>query len=217
MNNNGAKPYNGNLVKVGNITMNANLSIKQRYSLEIPLCIGNADDVLVVILQNPSYANTTMSDQTINNVIDYVCDNDNRNNFSVLKNIGKIVILNLIPVYETIPTNLPVSYFSSNASNIAEINTITKVNVNVIVAWGEQIPSGTAIDYCKLISDTLKILQNNNCDIYHVGDLTKKLGCPKHAARNIWGTTGNYQKLNKAKIISEKNGNLTMQKIGVAI
>jgi len=58
----------------------------------------NLKDAVLVILKNPSRATKEISDKTFFNVTNYVYRNKNK--YEHLKDIGRIVILNLIPFYQ---------------------------------------------------------------------------------------------------------------------
>ena len=57
------------------------------------------NETVTIILKNPSRANKSVSDKTVYNVSCYIYKN--RDKYPEFKNVGTIVILNLIPNYQT--------------------------------------------------------------------------------------------------------------------
>jgi len=140
------------------------------------------DETLIVILKNPSRATKDISDKTVFTVTNYVYNN--KENYDVLKNIGKIVILNLIPFYETYSHLLSLKDFSIiDKENLETLNTFTKQNKNVIIAWGNP-PANLHKEYNFLKNKVLEFLKNNKNDVYYV-DRFSNLKNPKHG--QVWG------------------------------
>ena len=152
-----------------------------RIVLKIPLKDKDKDkESIVVILKNPSKANISKSDKTINNVINYIVANKSK--YTALNNVGEIIILNLIPIYATKPSALkPLGVTIIDCDNLKAIDDITKKHNNVIVAWGNITLLTKEYNVLKYL--TLCILKRNKNKLFSVGNLTKK-GNPKHG--QVW-------------------------------
>jgi len=153
----------------------------KRYWLELTLNKKSKEN-LVVIMKNPSRATLEVSDKTVFNVCNYVFKNINDRN--ELKNIGKIIILNLIPFFETYSKEL-ITFKEKiiDEENLEFIKTYTSKNRKVIIAWGNH-PTGLSKEYEILKRDVFEILRNNKNEIFYVDKLSKS-GNPKHA--QVWG------------------------------
>ncbi len=137
---------------------------------------------VVVILKNPSRATKDISDKTVFNVTNYIYKN--RVNYKQLKNTGTIIILNLIPFYETYSEKL--AHAETNIidkQNLKTIKDISAKNKNVIIAWGDH-PKGLYNEYEHIKKSVLDILKANRNNIYYIDKLSKN-GNPKHG--QIWG------------------------------
>lgn len=140
------------------------------------------DETLIVILKNPSRATKDISDKTVFTVTNYVYNN--KGDHEVLKNIGKIIILNLIPFYETYSNLLSIKDFSIiDEENLEILKTFTKQHKNVIIAWGNP-PAKLHKEYNFLKNKVLEFLKNNQNDVYYVDKLSN-LENPKHG--QVWG------------------------------
>lgn len=164
----------------------------KRFWLELTFNKSNKEN-LVIIMKNPSRATLEVSDKTVFNVCNYVFLN--KNNRTELKNIGKIIILNLIPHFETYSKEL-ITFKKEiiDLENLNFIKNFTSTNSKVIIAWGNH-PSGLFSEYETLKGNVFEILKNNKNQVYYVDKLSKK-GNPKHA--QVWGYENvlhNYNKL----------------------
>ncbi len=136
---------------------------KENKRLWLSLIIDkSATESLLVILKNPSRATKDLSDKTVFTVTNYVYRN--RKKYSAFKNIGTVIIVNLIPFYETYADQLRtlgVNVFDKQ--NQETITDLTSKHKNVIVAWGDH-PKGLYKEYEQLKQttfDTLRINKNN--------------------------------------------------------
>ncbi|OBR96723.1 MULTISPECIES: DUF1643 domain-containing protein [Clostridium] len=101
-----------------------------RYSLFIPFKEARNNKYVIVIMKNPSEANKTISDKSINNVL----------NFCYNKYDG-VYIANLYPYCTSNPNNLKYfieleSYGEKMKKNLQVLDTLLKKTDEVIVAWG---------------------------------------------------------------------------------
>lgn len=78
----------------------------KRYWLSLTID-SKLKDSLLVILKNPSRATKDISDKTVFTVTNYVYKNKNK--YLQFKDIGIVVILNLIPFYQTYAELLAIS------------------------------------------------------------------------------------------------------------
>ncbi|MBS1573334.1 MAG: DUF1643 domain-containing protein [Bacteroidetes bacterium] len=139
-------------------------------------------DSLVVILKNPSRATKDISDKTVYTVTSYV--HNNRNKYSQFKNIGNVIILNLIPYYQTYAELLATSNLNIiDKENEQTIIELTSMHKNVIIAWGDH-PKGLYKEYEELKRTTFDSLKVNKNQVYYVDKLSKN-GNPKHG--QVWG------------------------------
>ena len=140
------------------------------------------DESIVVILKNPSRATKDISDKTVFNVTNYI--DKNRIKYKQLNNVGSIIILNLIPFYETYSDLLVTSNVNIiDNENFKTIKKLTKKHAHVIVAWGD-CPKGLYSEYEVLKNTIISYLKANNNKVYYVDKLSKS-GNPKHG--QIWG------------------------------
>jgi hypothetical protein len=143
---------------------------------------NNLKDSLLVILKNPSRATKDISDKTVFTVTSYI--HKNREKYPPFKDIGTIIILNLIPFYQTYAELLVTSNLNIiDKENLQTINDLTAKHKNVIIAWGDH-PKSLYKEYEELkktILDKLKVNKNN---IFYVDKLSKN-GNPKHG--QVWG------------------------------
>lgn len=156
---------------------------KENKRLWLSLIIdSNLKDSLIVILKNPSRATKDISDKTVYTVTSYV--HKNKNKYPQFKNIGNVIILNLIPFYQTYAELLATSNFNIiDKENKQTINELTSKHKNVIIAWGDP-PKGLYNEYEELKRATFDILKLNKNQVYYVDKLSKK-GNPKHG--QVWG------------------------------
>lgn len=153
----------------------------KRYWLELTIN-NDCTDNIIVIMKNPSRATLEVSDNTVFNVCNYIFLN--KNNRAELKNIGKIIILNLIPFYETYSKELiALKTGIIDPANWNIIKRYTLKNSRVIIAWGNH-PDKLFNEYEILKQKVFQILKDNNNQVYYVDKLSAA-GNPKHA--QIWG------------------------------
>lgn len=161
----------------------------KRYWLNLEID-KNKSDGITVILKNPSRADKTISDKTVYNVSNYIYRN--REKYDVLKNVGEITILNLMPNYLTESSGL--KEFRETIIDDENIQTIKNrcaKNQNVIIAWGNH-PSGLYYEYEELKNLTKKILSENKNQVFYV-DKMSIAGNPKHG--QVWGYANELRKV----------------------
>ncbi|HMS65629.1 MAG TPA: DUF1643 domain-containing protein [Ignavibacteria bacterium] len=140
------------------------------------------NDTILVILKNPSRATKDISDKTVYNVTSFIYKN--RGKFRQFKNTGEIIILNLIPFYETYSEQLAKSKLKIiDSDNMKTIKNFTSKHKNVIVAWGDH-PKGLLKEYEELKNSVRNILKINKNKVFYIDKLSKS-GNPKHG--QIWG------------------------------
>lgn len=165
-----------------------NRTDKKRFWLELTInkdCTEN----IIVIMKNPSRATLEVSDKTVFNVCNYIFKN--KNGIDELKNVGKIIILNLIPFYETYSKELvAVKEGIIDPENLEVIKSYTSKDSRVIIAWGNP-PKKLDSEYEILKQEVFQILKNNNNEVYYVDKLSAA-GNPKHA--QIWGYENELKK-----------------------
>ena len=164
------------------VKISAKISEEENKRLSLSLIIDKAcTESIIVILKNPSRATKDISDKTIYNVTSYI--HKNRDKYSQLKNIGEIIILNVIPYYETYSDQLMNKESGIiDKANIRTIKKLTAEHKNVIIAWGNH-PKGLEEEYKDLTDNVLSILQENKNKVFYVDKLTIK-GNPKHGM--VW-------------------------------
>lgn len=142
----------------------------------------NAKENLLVILKNPSRATKDISDKTVFNVTNYIYKN--REKYLPFMNVGTIIILNLIPFYQTYSELLATSNLSIiDNENLQTIKDLTTKHKTVIIAWGDP-PKGLFNEYEELKKSIVEILKFNKNNVYYVDRLSKS-GNPKHG--QVWG------------------------------
>lgn len=156
---------------------------KENKRLWLSLIIDkNETENLLVILKNPSRATKDISDKTVFNVTNYVYKN--REKYSALKKVGTVIIINLIPFYETYADQLTISGLKIiDKQNQDIITDLTSKHKNVIVAWGDH-PKGLYKEYEQLKQSTFDTLRSNKNNVFYVDKLSKN-GNPKHG--QVWG------------------------------
>jgi hypothetical protein len=122
-------------------------NIEARYYLKATLD-NPYNDMITYIMMNPSIADLTKSDATVNRVIKFAHDQTN-NDLNSLK-VGVVSIVNLFGVYETDSTSLqstlnivmtnPSLYNQMIIDNRNKINEFISKSKYVVLAWGD-IPS----------------------------------------------------------------------------
>ena len=153
----------------------------KRFSMEIELdTSGNR--TWVVIQKNPSRADSVVSDHTINRVLNYLFRN--REKYSCLQGIGRVVFLNLIPLYETYSDRLAKKEeVLDDPENLKTIEAYLSTGSPCIIAWGNP-PKGLSKPYEVLSEKVQTLFRRYGNSVYHVGSLTR-LGYPRHG--QIWG------------------------------
>lgn len=146
-----------------------------RFLIAYNLDGGNKSKKALVIMKNPSKANHDISDQTINNVLEYM---------HVFK-YSKVYIMNLIPKYGTecklIKDDL------SNKQDILEKNDnliceISKKVSKIFVAWGGH----GGFDKQYFDSRIFAIKYYLHSKTLYCYAINKTNGEPKHPSRNQW-------------------------------
>ena len=157
----------------------------KRYWLELVFDESKKES-LVVLLKNPSRANKELSDKTVYNVSSYIYKN--RNKYPEFKDIGTIIILNLIPHYQTYSDQLePLRNEIIDPENLAVIKRFTVKCNNVIIAWGNH-PKRLFKEYEELKTSVMDILSINENKVFYVGKMSLA-GNPKHG--QIWSYSDN--------------------------
>ncbi|MBK7445949.1 MAG: DUF1643 domain-containing protein [Ignavibacteria bacterium] len=142
----------------------------------------NLKDTVLVILKNPSRATKDISDKTVYNVTSFIYKNSKK--FKQLKNTGEIVILNLIPFYETYSALLAKSDINIiDTENLRTIKNFSSKHKNVIIAWGDH-PKGLYKEYEDIKKSVLEVLKLNRNNVYYIDKLSVN-GNPKHGM--VWG------------------------------
>ena len=154
---------------------------KKRFWLELVID-ESKDENIVVILKNPSRANKEVSDKTVYNVSNYIYRNIEK--YEVFSNVKSIIILNLIPHYQTYSNKLEVLKNEVICKdNLDTIKRITSQHSKTIIAWGNH-PSGLYQEYEILKEQVMQIFTDNNNLVFFV-DKFSKAENPKHAM--VWG------------------------------
>lgn len=135
-----------------------------------------------VVLKNPSRATGEVSDKTVFNVTSYIFKNRNTN--PLLRGVGGVVILNLIPDYETYSDKLKekAGVIVSNRNLLILEEFFGRCDL-LIAAWGDA-PKGLEKEYLEIQDKVLLLLKKSKTPVYYVDKLSKK-GNPKHG--QIWG------------------------------
>ena len=163
---------------------------QKRYWLELTINNDYTENI-IVIMKNPSRATLEVSDKTVFNVCNYIFLN--KSDRAELKNIGKIIILNLIPFYETYSKELvALKDEIIDPANLEVIKNYTSKDTRVIIAWGNH-PDKLYNEYEVLKQEVNNILKDNNNEVYYVDKLSAA-GNPKHA--QVWGYENKLFKLN---------------------
>lgn len=154
---------------------------EKRYWLKLTID-ESSEGKIVVILKNPSRATKDISDKTIFNVTNYIYKN--REVHEPFKNVGTIIVLNLIPLYETYSENLQlISEKIVDKTNLKWIDRFCSENKNVLIAWGNH-PKGLRNEYEEIKDKVLDTFKKNDNNIFYVEKLSAQ-GNPKHGM--VWG------------------------------
>ncbi|MEE9431059.1 MAG: DUF1643 domain-containing protein [Melioribacteraceae bacterium] len=160
----------------------------KRYWLTLEIDKTKSEKI-IVILKNPSRATKDISDKTVFNVTSYIYKNSKTN--KLLKNVGTIVILNLIPNYETYSEKLQhLENSILDKKNLKTIDDFSSKNSLVIIAWGNP-PKGLKQEYNEIRDSTIEILKRNKNKIFYIHKLSA-LGNPKHG--QIWAYKNEMKK-----------------------
>lgn len=160
--------------------INSGTSENKRYWLELTIDETKTEGI-IIILKNPSRAGKNISDKTVHTVSNYIYQN--RQKYAGLNNIGKIIILNLMPNYMTESSGLQqLKKTIIDQENIRTLNEYCLKIEKVIIAWGNH-PPGLYYEYEELKKSTMEILAINKNEIYFVDKMTNA-GNPKHG--QVW-------------------------------
>lgn len=161
----------------------------KRYWLQLEFA-GGGNKLIGVVLKNPSRATGEVSDKTVFNVTSYIYKN--RNYIPALKGAGGVVILNLIPDYETYSEKLKEKKGGlKSATNLYYLEEYFKICDLLIAAWGDA-PKGLEKEYLEIRDEVLELMQKSKKPVYYVDRLSKK-GNPKHG--QIWGYNDTMRKM----------------------
>lgn len=136
---------------------------------------GNKSEKALIIMKNPSKANFDISDQTINNVLEYMHE----------FRYSKVYIMNLIPIYGTNSKDVKDDLFQKtdilkkNDSLICEIS--RKVS-KIFVAWGGKSSFNKEYYNSRIIS-VKKCLKDKTLYCYSINKVDKQ---PTHPGYNRW-------------------------------
>ncbi len=162
---------------------------EKRYWLKLTFDPGERNSI-IVILKNPSRATKEVSDKTIYTVTKYIYL---KRNTKLFKDIGSIIILNLIPYYETNSVKLIRYGNIIDKANIDTVRLYTSKISRVIIAWGNP-PNGLKAEYEELKSSVFCMLREYKNDIHFIDKLSK-LGNPKHG--QVWTYNDSIKKMDK--------------------
>ncbi len=153
----------------------------KRYWLELTIN-QSKKETIIVIMKNPSRATKEISDKTVYNVTNYIYKNSEC--YKELKDIGKIIILNLIPLYKTYSKELVnQGQLIKDKNNLEIISNFSKEIKKVIIAWGNY-PKGLKNEFEEIKNSVLHILNENNNLVYYVDKLSELQKNPKHG--QVW-------------------------------
>jgi len=148
----------------------------KRFSLVANIDRSKSDSV-VVIMKNPKCATCSEPDATVMNVIKYITNVK----ADIFTNVGKIEILNLMPISTKDSSSLKASDFNTDEENKKMIEETIENNKNVVIAWGTYNGKHKT-QYKKLCDETLNLLKRENCNLYYIGEKNKD-GTPKHGSQ----------------------------------
>lgn len=154
-------------VDIDNIVINQETGY--RYSLFIPFKKPVNKKYILIIMRNPSKANKSTSDKTINNVLGF-CHNK----------YGGVYMANLYPYYETKSRKLKdfvdlESYKEKMEKNSQALEGLLKNINDIIVAWGT---NNAGNKYRKNYENTVKLLSDKlneaNKNVYAMRFISSK-------------------------------------------
>ncbi|MFS0782072.1 DUF1643 domain-containing protein [Bacillus sp. 1P06AnD] len=214
------KKYNNNYVDKIKIDTDKYLldktnNIYIRTFLEIPLLNVQEGKEIGIIMMNPSYADKTASDKTVNLVIDFFVNYNKKKNKKEQK-IKKITILNLFPICSSDPREayeyLRILHSKNQLNRVMKNNLLKLKNKMVdfeyiVLAWG--LPPEGTIPYLWLHQKSLQVIRyseknNVNMYVFKVNDtstLLRKTGDPRHPA----GMRGENQYLSRLVQVTRNN------------
>lgn len=139
--------YNNEYVDVNNIDIDDEPGF--RYSMFVPFKNAMSDRCALVIMRNPSKADKTKSDKTINNVLRF-CS----------KSYSGVYITNLYPNYETDSSKVKHfiesdSYAEKMIKNFKAIDSLLENVEEAIIAWGT---NNTSSKYDKDYESNIEIV-----------------------------------------------------------
>lgn len=159
-----------------NINFIGDIKNNRRYLLDIPLKNKGSKKVLV-ILKNPSKANASISDLTIDRVLTFCND----------EGYKKVYVMNLFSYYSTEPDGITQLIDSGEfdaaigEENDKILKKVSDAVDEVIVAWG-----GNSINrknyYRKRINDVTELIKTKA--LYYVQSISKDKYYPRHA--QVW-------------------------------
>ncbi|CEN26830.1 DUF1643 domain-containing protein [Paraclostridium sordellii] len=187
--------YNTNHVKTNGIycdksQLSNTINLSKREILELPLkCTGS--HCATIILMNPSKADCTQSDGTVNKIIEFFYNHQSYN-------ISTLHITNLFPIYNTQSNTLyqdilNIKYNKSSlylksilTSNFQTIVNSANNSKMLVLAWGDCPKGFNGILYYNTISSILdNIKKHNNIYVFDFNKIPKLTlhGNPRHPSR----------------------------------
>lgn len=154
---------------------------KFRFSMKIPFDRGG-NKVALVVMMNPSKADSDNSDPTVNNVLTRI--------YNECPDVAAVVITNLYPLYETYSSSLAL-HEQQSTINLQKIHETLAFVDFALLGWGK--PQNTTAEKLKEMKyhehahRVVKMLQKANLSAYKVGELREGL-YPKHLGRSPFAT-----------------------------
>jgi len=154
---------------------------KYRFTISIPFKNPSGNNTALVIMKNPSKANKSVSDRTINSLI----------NKCYSENYSSIIVMNIFPYYST-PASGVKKFIKNPAYNKIMQRNLVKLSkklnccTDIIIAWGtETIGCGKKL-YNDEISKIINLIQESGKKILAV---KQKSSYPRHPLK--WGCNVN--------------------------
>lgn len=160
-----------------------------RYLLEVPYSERTGNDVVCVVLKNPSVADESRADPTINNVEKYI--------WCKFRECKKIYILNLFAYRSTDIEGLWSRMDNGDVvgpDNDHYLRCSFSMSTHIIGAWGQPTNHGSAnrlTNYCRRITQVLELLQP------YAGKLRQVHGDPAPTTGNWFPLHGKMWKVNQ--------------------
>lgn len=187
--------YNQNKVDISSITIdriqNIISNVDLRYRLSIPFKNRMEGIIVTVILMNPAQANLSISDKTVNKLIDYFYSYSD-----VEMQVKQLVVGNVIPIYSSHPSEVAIKLKELNAANklaqvelknIQEINSIISNSDKVVFAWGKpDVKTIHNLYYYSQVNRVIELVRNDEENVY-IFDISNanmtftEHGDPRHA------------------------------------